>query len=137
MKLKRVKGLRILTSIFPIIIFLLIHIVFYWIVYKHSPFEHNYFETYLSGYFEIYLFIALILIVGITIKAMFFCSLFFVFAVYGEIQMLFGYWKLGLHPTMEPSMMQFVLCLSGFILGSVVEVITRVINVNFQKHKQD
>ena len=91
MKLSKIKVVRIIVSLCPIIVFLSIHIAFYWIVYNHSPFELDYFKIYMSGFFEIYLFVALILIIGIAINIKYFCSLFFIFAVYGQVQMLFEY----------------------------------------------
>lgn len=136
MNLIKLKVVRIAISTFPLIVFLLIHVAFYWIFYEHNPFELNYFKTNLSGFFEIYLTVSLILALGITIKAKYFCILFFIFAVYGETQMLFGYWKLGTHPTMGPAIMQFVLYLTGFVLGSIIEITVRVINIKAQRPKQ-
>ena len=136
MNLNKFKVRRIVIGTFPLIIFLLIHIAFYWVVYEHNPFELNYFKTNLSGFIEIYLTVSFILVLGIMIKAKYFCILFFLFTIYGEIQMLFGYWKLGTHPTMGPAIMQFVLYLIGFILGSIIEITVRTINTKAQRPKQ-
>lgn len=135
--MSRYKKSRIVLSVLPLLVFLSVHIAFYWIAYNHSPFELNYFKTYLSGYFEIYLFVGLILMAGAVSKTLFFYGTFFVFAVYGELQMLFGYWKLGPHPTMGPAMMQFALYICGFIIGVIVEVLARVVNNNLQKNRQN
>lgn len=133
MTLRKINGRRVLFCVVPILLFLLIHIVFDRIAYQYNPFEIGYYQRYLSGYFEIYLVVALILSVGILLRAKYFSTIFFIFAIYAEVQMLFGYWRLGPHPTMGPAVLQFLIYAAGFILGIAAEPLMRAIGAKKER----